>query len=323
MRVVVTGGAGFIGGEVCRQLRSRGDGVVAIVRDPALSGQLAGIGASLVRGDLSDVGEIAHTLEGADAAIHCAGAYRIGIPQSEHPRMWDSNVEATSRFLEAATAASTPRVVYVSTVNVFGDTRGRTVDETYRRDPADGFVSWYDRTKYEAHLRAEAHIEAGEPLVIVMPGAVYGPGDHSEAGRLLRDAYRGRLRALGLTRLGLSLNHVENVAAGVVAALDRGRVGESYVLAGHAVRLRDALSLAARLGGHRLPRLHVPTALLRALAPIGGVAGRVLGTGPNLAEVVSSADEVTYWASSAKAVSELDYRIRDLEQGLRETLAPS
>jgi nucleoside-diphosphate-sugar epimerase len=323
MRVLVTGGGGFIGGEVCRQLVARGDEVVAIVRDPARSGRLAALGATIIAGDLGSSDGIRAALGSADAAIHLAGSYRIGIPAFEHPQMWDANVGTTDRFLDAVAAAGTPRSVYVSTANVFGNTRGTIVDEAYRRNAADGFVSWYDRTKYEAHLRAQRRISAGLPLAIAMPGAVYGPGDHSQAGDQLRRAYHGTLPTVALADAGLSLNHVENVAAGIVAALDRGSLGESYVLAGHAVRLGDAIALAARLGGHKPPRLAVPTALLRALAPVGALAGPILGTPPDLAEVISSADDVTYWASSAKAVRELGYAIRDLEDGLRASLAAS
>ena len=102
-------------------------------------------------------------MTGAAGVIHIAGSYLVGIPASERPAMYEANVGATQRVLDAAIAAGVPRIVYISTVNVFGNTHGRIVDETYHRDLAEGFVSYYDETKYLAHVAAEARIEAGAP----------------------------------------------------------------------------------------------------------------------------------------------------------------
>ena len=133
-------------------------------------------------------------MTGAAGVIHIAGSYLVGIPASERPAMYEANVGATQRVLDAAIAAGVPRIVYISTVNVFGNTHGRIVDETYHRDLAEGFVSYYDETKYLAHVAAEARIEAGAPIVIVQPGTVYGAGDHSGMGAQLKAAYDGTAR---------------------------------------------------------------------------------------------------------------------------------
>ena len=117
-RIVVTGGAGLVGRAVVRVLRDRGDTVVALVRDPRRAPFLGELGAELVQGDLSDVAGLTELLRGADGLIHAAGSYRIGIPRSERGAMWDANVGTTTRILDAAEAAGTPRIVYVSTINV-------------------------------------------------------------------------------------------------------------------------------------------------------------------------------------------------------------
>src|SRR6476659_7354537 len=127
-RVVVTGGAGLVGRAVVRSLRERGDTVVALVRDPRSAEHLTELGAELVEDDLSDVARLTEALRGADGAIHAAGSYRIGIPKSERGAMWDANVGTTTSMLDAAEAAATPRIVYVSTGNIYGNTRGVTVD---------------------------------------------------------------------------------------------------------------------------------------------------------------------------------------------------
>jgi dihydroflavonol-4-reductase len=155
MRVFVTGGAGFIGRRVVARLADRGDSVVCPVRDPARAAGLAAAGAELVQSDLSDGTALAAQTRGCDAAIHLAGSYRIGIRADERPAMREANVGATERVLEAAEAAGVGRLVYVSTVNVFGNTRGTVVEESYRRDPTGGFLSWYDETKFRAHEAAE------------------------------------------------------------------------------------------------------------------------------------------------------------------------
>src|SRR6476646_7333617 len=124
MRVVVTGGAGFIGRAVIARLADRGDEVVALVRDPDSAAYLKRDRVKLVVSDLSSVEQLTAQMTGADALIHGAGSYKIGIKDIERPRMRDANVGATERVLDAAIVARIPRIVYVSTVGVFGDTHG-------------------------------------------------------------------------------------------------------------------------------------------------------------------------------------------------------
>ncbi len=287
--------------------------MVALVREARSTLYLAELGAEMVQDDQSDVGRLTEALHGADAVIHAAGSYRIGIPASERGAMWDANVGTATRLFDAAEAAGTPRILYVSTVNVFGDTHSKTVDETYRRDLTDGFLSWYDETKYGAHELAEQRIAGGAPIVIVMPSQVYGPGDHSGFGEQLQAAHAGTLRYRAVDDIRIGLVHVDDLAAGIVAALDQGVAGQAYVLSGPPATLADAIAIAARIGGHRSPRLRIPNGVLRALAPIGSLVGQ-----PNLAEVVSASAGVTYLASSRKAEQELDFRPRDIETGLRD-----
>jgi len=313
-RIVVTGGAGLVGRAVVRVLRDRGDTVVALVRDPRRSAFLAEMGAELVESDLSDVAKLAEVLRGADALIHAAGSYRLGIPTSERGAMWDANVGTTTRLLDAAEEAGTPRIVYVSTGNVYGNTHGATVDESYQRNLDEGFLSWYDETKYGAHEVAEGRIANGAPIVIVLPSQVYGPGDRSDFGAQLGLAHDGKLPYRALTGVRIGLVHADDLAGGIVAALDRGRIGERYNLSGPHGSLDEAEAIAARLGGHRLPWLHIPDGALRVLAPLGRLMGQ-----PNLRELVTASSNVTYLFSPAKAESELGFRARDLETGLRDT----
>ena len=319
MRVFVTGGAGFIGRQVVKRLLAGGHSVICVVRNPGTAG-LVQLGADIAAGTLRSRQEIERQMQGSEAVVHLAGSYRIGVTVPQRPEMFDANVGTTERVLDAAAANGVGRIVHVSTVNAFGNTKGQVVDETYRRDPADGFVSFYDETKYRAHQLAEERARAGAPVVIVQPGGVLGPGDPSQVGRQIREAHEGTLRAVALADVGLSFVHVEDVADGIVRALEAGRLGESYVLAGTVGRLRDGLALAARLGGRRLPLLSVPVSLLRALARLGP-RGERLGLPANLDEVIRASDGVTYWARHDKAAAELGYAPRGLEETLRDTFA--
>jgi nucleoside-diphosphate-sugar epimerase len=320
VKVFLTGGTGFIGGRVAALLRERGDQVMALARDPGRAGRLQKLGARVVPGDLSDRSELARAMAGCDALVHGAAVYKVGIPARERPAMYAANVVGTENALGAALDAGLPRALYVSTVAVFGDTRGQVVDETYER-PDERYTSYYERTKVEAHRAARRLIDSGLPCVIVQPGAVYGPGDHSAIGKQLTDFVRGRMPAVPFPDAGFTMCHVDDVARGILLALDRGAPGETYVLGGEIARMREVIAAAARVTGRRPPRLTIPTPLIKAAAPLGPLVGGLMGQPPNLRELISSADGVTFWASHEKAARELGYTARGLEEGLRQTLA--
>jgi nucleoside-diphosphate-sugar epimerase len=320
VKVFVTGGTGFIGGAVVRQLRGRGDDVVALVRNPAKGAALEELGCALVAGDLNDERAIRSGMEGCDAVIHAAAVYEVGIPASARRSMQEANVGGTERVLGAALEAGIGRVVYVSTVGVFGNTHGQVVDESYE-NPADDFTSEYEKTKWEAHQAARRLIDEGLPCVIVQPGGVYGPGDTSSIGVLLDQFLSGRMPLIPFPELGMCLTHVEDIAAGILLALDRGRIGEAYVLSGPVTTVREAIGVVADETGKKAPKRALPTGLMKALTPIGPLVGKLMGQPPNLRELISSADGVTFWASHDKATRELGYEPRGLQEGIHAMLA--
>ena len=319
MRVFVTGGTGFIGEHVVRQLRERGDDVLALVRSPEKAQALRDTGAELVEGDISDRARLAEAMAGCDAVVHGAAIYKVGIPKREHEGMYEANVAGTENVLGAALDVKIPRVVYISTIGAFGNTKGEVVDESYDH-PGESFTSYYEETKYEAHQVAKGLIADGLPCVIVQPGGVYGPDDHSAIGKQILDFATGRMPLVPFPTVGMSMVHVEDVAAGVLLALDKGEIGESYVLGGEITTMRGLMDATAKVMGKRPPRGNIPTGLMKAIAPAGPVIGKLLGQPPNMRELISSSDGVTFWASSDKAAAKLGYEPRPLERGLRETL---
>ena len=321
MRVFLTGGTGFIGGHVARRLRDRADDVRVLVRDLEKGRALEALGCELVVGDLGDEAAIAAGLEGCDALIHNAAIYEVGIPASEHRAMYEANVLGTERVLRAALAAQTPKVVYVSTVGAFGNTHGEVVDESYEH-PGKEFTSYYEQTKYEAHQIAERLIaEEGLPCVIVQPGGVYGPDDHSAIGQQINQFLAGRMPMIAFPDLGMNMVHVEDVAAGILLALDKGVPGEAYVLGGEITTMRELITTVGKVADRKPPSRAVPTGLLKLMTPAGPLVGKLMGQPPNLRELISSADGVTFWAKHDKAIAELGYSPRGLEQGMRDTLS--
>jgi len=296
---------------------------VALVRSPAKAAELRELGCEPEEGDLSSEEAIHRGVAGCDSVFHVGAVYKVGIPKPEREPMWDANVRGTERVLDAAHEAGAKRIVYVSTCNVFGNTHGELVDEGYRRDESEGFLSCYDETKYRAHLVAEARLSKGYPIVIVQPAGVYGPHDHSEIGSMIDQARTGKLKLKMFPETGFMLVHVEDVAEGILLAHDRGEIGEAYVLAGEQIRMGELVDRVAKLAGRKPPRGTMPGALIKASAPLGPLVGPLMGFPPNLRELVQVSAGVTYWARDDKARRELGFAPRDLETGLKETLAAS
>jgi dihydroflavonol-4-reductase len=310
MRVFVTGATGFVMGAVTRALRAREDAVTALVRAPSRAASLSALGCDLVAGDVIDPRDAVSELGRCDALIHGAAIYEIGVSAERRRTMEETNVTGTRRMLDAARTARTPRIVYVSTIAAFGNTHGKIVAEGHR--PTSPPTSAYEDTKRRAHEIALDAARGGAPIVIVQPGQVYGPNDHSAVGANFRALAEGRLRYRAFEGLGLNLVHVDDLADGILRALDRGRLGECYILGGEIATLGDAYRAVAKATGRSLPAFVLPPALAR-------LAGRLI---PSMKEVVSSADGVTFWATDAKARAELGTKPRDLATGMRDVFAP-
>lgn len=321
MKAFVTGGTGFIGSRVIQRLRHRGDEVEALVRTPSKAQDLLDAGVQMVEGDLSSDDAIRRGTEGADAVFHIGAVYKVAIPKKERPALWEANVEGTRRVLDAAQAAGVKKIVYVSTGNVFGDTKGQVVDETYQRDLGDGFLSYYDETKYRSHELVKERIAAGAPIVIAQPGVVYGPGDHSEIGNLINQLKSGKLMMRMFPHAGYNFVFVDDVADGLVLVHDKGRIGESYLLGGQVATMDDLYNETAKALGKKPPKLAMPVAMAKASAPFGPVIGPLMGFPPNMRELIKTSD-VTITFKDDKARSELGYNGRPLSAGIPETVTP-
>jgi nucleoside-diphosphate-sugar epimerase len=274
-----------------------------------------------VPGDLSDEDALVEACAGIDAVVHGAALYEVGVPAQRRAELIDVNVGGTERVLGAALAAGVGKAVYISTVAVFGNTRGHVADEGWVRPDDGSYTSVYEETKVLAHRRAHEIGARGLPLVTVQPGVVYGAGDTSTMGDLLSRFVAGKLPALPFPDLGVTPVHRDDVAAGVLLALDNGAPGECYILAGTPVRVRELIAELATVADRKPPRFALPTIAVRAAAPFGRVVGPALGFPPNLHEVLSSSDGVTFWATGKKAMDELGWTSRPLSEGLHDLVA--
>lgn len=311
----LTGATGFIGGAIARRLVAEGHGVRALVRAPARASGLANLGVGVCPGDVTDRESLRVPMTGVDAVIHTAGWYKVGLTTPDARRI---NVEGTRNVLEVMRDLGVPRGVYTSTVAIHSDTLGVVVNESHRF--TGRHLSLYDATKAEAHGVAEEFIGAGLPLVIVMPGAVYGPGDTSSLGTVWRRLLERKLPPMP-SRTAFCWAHVDDVVTGHLLALTRGQPGRSYHLCGPGHTFVEAVAIASRIAGVRAPRLSIPPAVLRVMSTVSGAVGSLIRLPPEYtAEGLRVLAGVTYLGHSARAQKELGWRARPLEDGLRETL---
>jgi nucleoside-diphosphate-sugar epimerase len=319
MKTFITGGTGFIGSHVVKKLIERGHEVYALTRSEKSATALESLGAKPVWGDITDRESMREGMKNSEAVFHLAAWYKFGA------RDWQQaegiNVGGTRNVLELAFELGVPKIIYTSTIAVFGDTKGRLVDETYRM-PEGPFLTEYDRTKWIAHYEiALPLIEKGAPIIIVQPGAVYGPGDTSLIGQMMNAFYHGWLTFFPGPETTLTYAHVDDIAEGHLLAMEKGKIGESYVIAGPALQFREVVSLWAKVSGKRQPIAYIPTRFLHPLAPLARTLGRIL----SMPEMFS-ADSVnilgaTYTAHANKAVTELGWKPRPVEDGFRDTFA--
>ncbi|MBK7894539.1 MAG: NAD-dependent epimerase/dehydratase family protein [Candidatus Promineifilaceae bacterium] len=315
MKAFVTGGSGFIGQRVVQKLVARGDTVHALARSEASANLLRQLGATVFMGDITDTASMRPAMQGCDLVFHIAAWYKVGA--SDWPQAEAINVGGTRRVLRLAHELGIPKIVYTSTVAVFGDTQGQLVDEAYYKEGP--FLTEYDRTKWLAHYKvALPLIEKGAPIVIVMPGAVFGPGDTSVVAQMMRMFYRG-MPLLPGGDLTLTYAHVDDIAVGHLLAADKGKVGESYILTGPAIPLNEMMDFWAHLIGRKPPSVRLAGRPLRKFAPVMGAVGSVLPLPELFSEEAVGSLGASYMARSDKARTELGWTTRPLQTGLLET----
>jgi dihydroflavonol-4-reductase len=317
-RVFITGASGFVGSAVARELSRAGFALRALVRAGSPRSNLDGLDTEIVEGDMRDERAVFAAAKGARYVFHVAADYRLWVP--DPGEIVKANVDGTRMVMEAAKAAGAERIVYTSSVATLKlCENGVPADESapLREDEAIGA---YKRSKVAAERLVERMIEDGLPTVIVNPSTPVGPRDRrpTPTGRMIVEAASGRVPAFVDT--GLNLVHVDDVAAGHLAALRSGRIGERYILGGENMTLAELLGRIARLTGRSPPRLCLPRAPLYPLAFIAEMAAHLTKREPLLTLDGLRMSKQLMFFTSAKAERELGYRPRPAEEGIRDAI---
>lgn len=313
MKYLVTGATGFVGGVLAKQLRAAGREVNASVRSPEKAKELQALGVKLFKGDVADKESMREAMTGVDGVYHVAGWYKVGAKdKSEGERV---NIQGTRNVLELMQELGIPKGVYTSTLAVNSDTKGNLVDESYHF--TGEHLSEYDRTKAAAHEIANEFIVQGLPLVIVQPGLIYGPGDTSSVRTALVNFLRGQLPMLPF-ETALCWAHVDDIVAGHMLAMQKGRVGESYIICGEPYKLYDAYQIASRVSGKRAP-MGVSPKLMKAMSVLVRPLDFLMPESYT-SEGLRVISGVTYIGDNSKAKRELGYAPRPVSEGWAETV---
>jgi dihydroflavonol-4-reductase len=317
---LVTGGTGFVGSAVARALLARGHDLRLLVRPASDRRNVTDLPAELVEGDLTDPASLVRAVTGCRYVVHVAADYRLWVPDPD--TMLAANVAGTRALLLAAQAAGVERIVYCSSVAALGLTGDGTPADETTPVYADKIVGVYKKSKYLAEQAVlELVREHGVPAVIVNPSTPVGPRDikPTPTGRMVADAASGRMPAYVDT--GLNIVHVDDVAEGHILALERGRIGERYILGGEDYSLGALFELIAGIAGKPGPRISLPRRLLypvalgyEAMARIGGIEPRVTR------ETLAMARKKMFF-SSAKARAELGYAPRPAQAAIEDAIA--
>jgi dihydroflavonol-4-reductase len=319
-KVLVTGASGFVGSAVARKLLDRGFAVRALVRPTSPRFHLAGLDLEFAEGDLLRAETVRPAMAGIRYVFHVAADYRLWA--RERNEILRNNLTSTRVVMEEALRAGVERVVYTSSVATLAvRTDGTSVDETFPLDEAKA-IGVYKRSKVAAERLVERMIaEHGLPAVIVNPSTPIGPRDvkPTPTGRIIVEAARGHMPAFVDT--GLNLVHVDDVAAGHLAALDHGKIGERYILGGQNVHLSEMLGAIATLLSRRPPRIRMPRAPIVPLAIAAEMAAHFTGREPFVTRDALRMSKYRMFFTTIKAERELGMTARPFTEALADAIA--
>jgi dihydroflavonol-4-reductase len=317
---LVTGATGFVGSAVARCFAARGHALRLLVRPGADRRNIEGIAAETVEGDLTDPASLARAVAGCRFVAHVAADYRIWVRDPDAMRA--ANVEGTRALMHAALAAGVERIVYCSSVAALGLTGDATPADERTPVVRTKIVGAYKQSKFDAERIVAGLVETeGLPAVIVNPAAPVGPRDikPTPTGRMIGDAAAGRMPAYVDT--GLNIVHVDDVAEGHALALERGRVGERYILGGENLTMAALLALVDEATGRRQRRVRLPVGLLWPVALAGEATARITGAEPRVVRDHLRMARKTMFFSSAKAEAGLGYRPRPARLAVTDAIA--
>jgi dihydroflavonol-4-reductase len=318
-QTLVTGATGFVGSAVAKALSEAGFAVRALVRPGRPRAHLAGMALELVEGDIRDQASVAPAMRDVRYVFHVAADYRLWARDKRE--IYGANVDGTRHVMREALHAGVERVVYTSSVASLAlRPDGTPADESVPLAEDQG-IGAYKRSKIAAERLVDAMVaNEGLPAVIVNPSTPVGPRDvkPTPTGRIIVEAACGRIP--GFVDTGLNLVHVDDVAAGHLAALHRGAIGERYILGGTNVLFADMLADIAHLIGRAPPRLRIPRAVALPVAYAAEATAWLTGREPFATVDGIRMAEHRMFFTAAKAERDLGFRARPYRQGLEDAI---
>jgi len=319
--ILLTGATGYLGSQIAQELAARRMPFRILVRDASrLPFDAAQAGCEVVTGDLRDLSAVRKALSGARTVIHTAALVKMWV--RDRRDFWRVNVEGLQNLLRVASDSGVERIIYTSSFIALGPSSDVNAGEGLRH--AGPYSNKYEETKAQAlaWLRDEGFRQF--PVVALFPGVIYGPGPKTEGnlvGGMIDQYLAGKFPGIlgsGEQRWSFSFN--ADVVAAHLAALEKGKVGEEYVLGGDNRSLNDFFRLLGDISGVRRRVRHLPFAAGKMVGAIEVARARLLGHRPQLTPGVVEIFKHDWVYSSAKAGRELGYRVTPLEEGLRKTI---
>jgi dihydroflavonol-4-reductase len=316
MKVLVTGANGFTGSHLVQALQKQGNSVVGLVRKSSNLESIYNCNIELIYGDITDRDALRTAMTGADQVFHTAAYVEIGIVnEAEMERV---NVEGTRAVLEVAQAIGVSKMVYCSTIGVFGDTKGKVINETFVRTQKD-FSSAYDRTKYQAQQLVDEFVKGGLFVVSILPSGIFGAGD-PHFGPVIKQFVKGGLKVWAGGDRITGIVHVDDLASAMILAAEKGQAGDYYIISAGELTTREMFEILSQKTGIPVPR-EVPKPLVRLAGNLLDPIGRVLNWQPPISrERVHYIYDRCVRVDATKARNELGWHPRSVSEALLDGL---
>jgi dihydroflavonol-4-reductase len=316
MKALVTGANGFTGSHLIKALVARGIEVVAFVRRSSQCDRLSNLPITYAYGDITDRAALTDAMTGVDTVFHIAAYVELGLVDAA--AMERVNVQGTQAVLIAAQTAHISKMVYCSTIGIFGDTQGQVIDETFVRTQTT-FSSAYDRTKYLAQQAVDAAAQQGLDAVSILPSGIFG-ADDPHFGPVVQTFLKGRLKVWAGGDRITGIVHVDDLVEAMLLAAERGQRGEYYIISAGEMTTREMFRQFSQQSGIPAPA-EAPEAIVRLLGNLLDPIGRFLDWQPPLSrERVHYLYDRCVRVSGEKARSRLGWNPRSAQETLQDLL---
>jgi dihydroflavonol-4-reductase len=314
MKALVTGANGFTGSHLVKALEKQGHTVVCLVRKSSDLSRLSDCKAQFVYGDFIDKDTLLTAMNGVDTVFHTAAYVELGIV--DEAAMARVNVEGTRAVLEVAQATGVSKLVYCSTIGVFGNTQGAVINETFQRTQTD-FSSAYDRTKYEAQQLVDQFTAKGLPVVSILPSGIFG-ADDPHFGPVMQQFFKGGLKLWAGGDRITGIVHVDDLVSAMLLAAEKGKIGSYYIISAGDLTTREMFNILSKESGVPVPH-EAPKSLVRLAGNLLDPIGRLLKWQPPISrERVHYVYDRCVRVDATKARQELGWQPRSVSETLRE-----